>query len=79
MDEEDGRTGPRARKFGPPDVLTDATAGSLRNHQSILQFRAKFSAIHRSHYHLDSNPCIAALLFGRGPAGARPAGEGEAV
>ncbi len=33
MDEEDGRTGPRARKFGPFDVLTDAFAGSLRNRQ----------------------------------------------
>jgi hypothetical protein len=29
MDEEDGRPGPRARKFGPGDVLTDVFAGSL--------------------------------------------------
>jgi hypothetical protein len=29
MDEEDGRLGPRARKFGRFDVLTDAIAGSL--------------------------------------------------
>ena len=31
MDEEDGRPGPRARKLGPADVLTDACAGSLRD------------------------------------------------
>jgi hypothetical protein len=30
MDEEDGRPGPRARQFGPTDVLTDASMGSLR-------------------------------------------------
>ena len=30
MDEEDGRLGPRARKFGRIDVLTDAWTKSLR-------------------------------------------------
>jgi len=29
MDEEDGRLGPRAQKFGRFDVLTDASATSL--------------------------------------------------
>ena len=35
MDEEDGRPGPSARKFGPADVLRDVFAGSLCRSRSI--------------------------------------------
>jgi hypothetical protein len=39
MDEEDGRPGARARKFGPTDVLTDAVAKSLCRPIQLAQFQ----------------------------------------
>jgi len=89
MDEEDGRLGPRARKFGPSDVLTDAFAGSLR-----WPFPARLlTGIHSDSFalnhlqfeyrmiHLNPQPCTAALSLGAEPAeGVRQtAGGGEAV
>ncbi len=39
MDEEDGRPGSSARKFGPPDVLTDVFAVSLRSRSIPIDAR----------------------------------------
>ena len=60
MDEEDGRPGPRARKFGPSDVLTDAHVGSLcrilpTHSTRFWQFRAKSSAVVSSDHHPITN------------------------
>jgi hypothetical protein len=70
MDEEDGRPGPRAWKFGPVDVLTDAFAGSLRNpgpaqtYPSLFsQFLPKSSAFSaRSMIHSQTMYCRAFFL-----------------
>ena len=71
MDEEDGRPGPRARKFGSADVLTDAFAGSLRNlvtaqtYPSLFsQFLSKSSAIPCSIDHPFTNHATPRLFSG---------------
>jgi hypothetical protein len=52
MDEEDGRPGARARKFGPHDVLTDVWMGSLCRpslpEQACLLLRSPSSAFFRA-------------------------------
>lgn len=63
MDEEDGRLGPRARKFGRFDVLTDAIASSLCQIPTIPKFCSSRS--YRNHrrstapfaYNLNQNQC----------------------
>jgi hypothetical protein len=88
MDEEDGRLGPRARKFGPFDVLRDALVGSLRQPSPVPlptsfysdSFALNHLQMNSRMIHLNPPTCSTAPLFlcatsaeGDGPA----AGKGE--